>query len=214
MWVRMLTRASLVGAKEDVGARTVVESKNDSTILGWSRWHSTVALVHVHGMSSPKEPYVGLPCTLPSSIAMPGVTRNSTTAGLVIVLVVPALHPHGTLLIGEGVGDDVVGASVGDDVVGVSVGDDVVGVSVGDCVGDDVVGVAVGESVHSGIVTLHTHSTSSPFPVQLVYVALRGAQAMVLSDGPGCGSIELWQSDPSLKRKFTVVPPYPVWHCV
>jgi hypothetical protein len=126
------------------------------------------------------------------------------------------------LSVGDRVGEDVVGLSVGDrvgvDVVGESVGDrvgdDVVGESVGDRVGDDVVGLVVGESVHSGSVTLHMHSTSSVLPVQLVYVSLRGAQAMVLSDGPGWGSIELWQSDPSLKRKLTVVPPYPVWHWV
>jgi hypothetical protein len=113
----MFTIEPLVVAKGgcEHAARTVVGYKNVSTIVGWSRTHSTVASLHVHGISSPEDPYAVLSCTLPSSITLPGVTWNSTTPGLVIVFVVPSLHPHGsTLLVGERVGDAVVGGSVGD----------------------------------------------------------------------------------------------------
>ena len=86
----------------------------------------------------------------------------------------------------------------------------------GDVVGDmvgDVVGDADG-SAHAGSATCHTHSFSTPLPVQLEMVSLRGWHAMDVPDGPAWKSILLPHVLPSLKRKFKIVPPGAVWHCL
>ena len=146
--------------------------------------------------------------------------------------------------VGKRVGDDVVGESVGDlvgdvdgdDVVGDFVGElrvgDNVGEIVGAIVGDDVVGEVVGdvESVsvgdelvmgdvvdvltQSGSVTVQTHSTLTPLPVQLEVVPARGAHAMELPVGPACDGSVFLHPLPSLKRKLRTLPPCPVWHCL